>query len=53
MSLGVKHKIVANESLYSLLKRESFDNLQERNFKVQTRPGIYPYYRGALDDANS
>ena len=54
MSLGVKHKIVANESLYSMLKRESFDNLRERNFKVQTRPGIYPSYRGTLcDDATT
>ena len=53
MSLGVKHKIVANESLYSMLKRESFDNLRERNFKVQTRPGIYPSYLGTLCDATT
>ena len=37
-----------------MLKRESFDNLRERNFKVQTRPGIYPSYRGTLcDDATT
>ena len=53
MSLGVKHKIVANASLYSMLKRESFDNLRERNFKVQTRPGIYPSYLGTLCDATT
>jgi hypothetical protein len=48
MSLDVKHKIVAKESLHSMLKRESFDRLVERNIKVQTRPGIYPPYSGTL-----
>ena len=52
MSLGVKHKIVANESLYSLLKRESFDNLRERNFKVQ-RALVYIFSRDARDDATT
>ena len=48
MSLNVKHKIVAKESIHSMLKREPFDRLVERNIKVQTRPGIHPRYSGTL-----
>ncbi len=49
MSRSVKNKIVAKESLYSMLQREPFDSLMQQNLKVQTRPGIYPSYSGTLD----
>jgi len=48
ISLGVKHRIEATESIYAMLKREPSKSLLKQNLKVKTRPGIYPSYSGTL-----